>query len=74
MDQRYLSQPDTSSYGRINARGHRGTNRLSAAGDAPIGPVRRTQGADVPATEFIPLSEARDFTKVYANTILSLLA
>ena len=32
------------------------------------------QGADVLATEFIPLSEVRDFTKIYAHTILSLLA
>jgi hypothetical protein len=32
------------------------------------------KGADALATEFIPLSEVRDFTKIYARTILSLLA
>ena len=31
------------------------------------------KGADALATEFIPLSEVRDFTKIYARTILSLL-
>ena len=32
------------------------------------------KGADALATEFIPLSEVRDFTKSYAHTILSVLA
>ncbi|MBI4278572.1 MAG: M20/M25/M40 family metallo-hydrolase [Armatimonadetes bacterium] len=34
----------------------------------------RVRGRDVVATEFIPVSEVRDFTKIYAAAILSLLA
>ena len=40
----------------------------------PAGPGRRTQGSDVLATEFIPVSEVRNFTKIYAHTILRLVA
>lgn len=34
---------------------------------------RRTGGRDVLATELIPISEVRDFAKIYAHTVLSLL-
>ena len=54
--------------GLANARG------IPTVMFGPAGPVRRTQGADVLATEFIAVSEVRDFTKIYAHTILSLLA
>lgn len=40
----------------------------------PSGPARRTAGADVLATELIPVAEVRDFTKIYAHAVLSLLA
>jgi len=40
----------------------------------PSAGMRRLAGSDVLATELIPISEVRDFTKIYAHTILSLLA
>jgi hypothetical protein len=39
----------------------------------PSAPVRRTEGADVLATEFVPVSAVRDFTRIYALAILSLV-
>ncbi len=39
----------------------------------PANQVLRAGGRDVLATEFIPVSIVRDFTRIYAHTILSLL-
>lgn len=39
----------------------------------PSAGLRKLAGNDVLATEFMPLSEVRDFTKIYAHAILSLL-
>jgi len=40
----------------------------------PAAEMRRLAGEDVLATEFIALAEVRDFTKIYAHALLSLLS
>jgi acetylornithine deacetylase/succinyl-diaminopimelate desuccinylase-like protein len=54
--------------GYANARG------IPTVMFGPSGPRRRTAGADVLRTELIPVSEVRDFTKIYAHALLTLLA
>jgi acetylornithine deacetylase/succinyl-diaminopimelate desuccinylase-like protein len=53
--------------GYANARG------IPTVMFGPSAPVRRTEGADVLATEFVPVSAVRDFTRIYALALLSLL-
>ena len=40
----------------------------------PSSGVKRTAGRSVLEAEFVPVSEVRDFTKIYAHSILSLLS
>jgi succinyl-diaminopimelate desuccinylase len=40
----------------------------------PSGPRGRTRGAEVLATELVPVAAVRDFAKIYARAILTLLA
>jgi acetylornithine deacetylase/succinyl-diaminopimelate desuccinylase-like protein len=54
--------------GYANARG------IPTVMFGPSGPRRRTAGADVLRTELIPVAEVRDFTKIYAHALLTLLA
>jgi acetylornithine deacetylase/succinyl-diaminopimelate desuccinylase-like protein len=53
--------------GYANARG------IPTVMFGPSAPARRTEGADVLATEFVPLSAVRDFTKIYARALLACL-
>jgi acetylornithine deacetylase/succinyl-diaminopimelate desuccinylase-like protein len=51
--------------GYANARG------IPTVMFGPSAPAERTEGAEVLATEFIPVSAVRDFARIYALTLLS---
>jgi acetylornithine deacetylase/succinyl-diaminopimelate desuccinylase-like protein len=53
--------------GYANARG------IPTVMFGPSAPARRTEGAEVLATEFVPLSAVRDYTKIYARALLACL-